>query len=359
MTTDEAIETIKQARSTLTKIKDGRKGLPTHSDKPLSKSTVKTYTDEIKSLVNKCGRMNKSVNFNSIVLVAKETQSIRTWHKRRAAMLYYFINLMEINLNIQNEMQRTHRGSDEWLVIVAKIKRITGILAKIENEPPIHLKDRKPKKSKMRELRDLPNDWREIVIARMPSYQPQILTLAITGCRPCEIVKGIEWSIIDGMLIAEIKGAKLGKHSGQEIRVLAYKINSPLVKSLAKIIIENGGACTIVLKSAANLTHSIRTAARRAFPKLKKSITCYSFRHQCAADLKANALLSGNSDEAQLQISAALGHAASQTKGQYGQAKQTRSGGAIPVKVTATRIVKQKVKTDFTNIKTIVPKPKI
>lgn len=343
--------TVKIARNTLSKIKNRRENLPAHTGKELSKSTEDTYSKEFARLVKNAIAIEKPLNYDALIKLAKDTSSIRTWHKRRAALLYYFIEILDKNLKDQAALQRTALGSEEWFSAVAKVSNTTSFLVQLDNEPPIALDKRKPKRSKKRDLRGLPDDWVQQIIKRMPTYQPQILTLAVTGCRPCELVKGVTWSILNNQIVAKIQGAKVGKNSGQIERTLSFEIDEQLTESLAKIISDNGGSCEIVLVSAINLTNAIKSAGRRAFPKFKKSITSISLRHQFSANFKASAASSSDSEDTQLLISAALGHASSQTKGYYGQVKQARSG-AVPTSVVATRQVKQKNRKSFSNTKT-------
>ena len=78
----------------------------------------------------------------------------------------------------------------------------------------------------------------------------------------------------------------------------------------------------------------MREAGKRAFPGFDRTITPYSMRHQVASDLK-DAELPGE------QISQALGHSASDTKGSYGE-WGAGNGSMAPSSVAAARAVKIK-----------------
>lgn len=333
MTKEEAYEVIKAARKTVSQIESRRKELPTYRDDSLSENTIAGYKVEYARLIN------GTKSYAELISKARSTTSIRTWHRRRAAIIYVLLTLLKKFLFKQDKMQKNLIEESEWLAKVKDIKVTESLLTKVENEPALKKTNRKPAESKKKHLRGLPKDWREQIIRRMPTYQPQILTLAITGCRPAEIVKGIKWRIDNNKLIAEINGAKVSKHSGQETRILSFKIEGEIAKALAEIISENGGSYVVTLVSAVNLTTAIRSAARRAFPKFKKSITAYSFRHQAAADWKALANTSTDPEESLIQVSAMLGHATNLTKGRYGHSSQSR-GTLIPEKVVMSRQVK-------------------
>ena len=83
----------------------------------------------------------------------------------------------------------------------------------------------------------------------------------------------------------------------------------------------------VKIQSAINLTTAIRSAGKRAFPKRKKSITCYSFRHQVTADWKSISKQSHDIEDALIEVSKALGHASDATKRYYGHSEQAKSDG--------------------------------
>jgi hypothetical protein len=106
-------------------------------------------------------------------------------------------------------------------------------------------------------MKDLPVDWRELVIARMRAYKPAALTAAGTGCRPAELVNGVRMSIEGGMLVAHIEGANVdvARGKGQEWRQLEWPLDhlSAMVRDLADEVARAGGALTVTIKSASNL----------------------------------------------------------------------------------------------------------
>ena len=84
---------------------------------------------------------------------------------------------------------------------------------------------------------------------------------------------------------------------------------------------------------ARKFSGAVRSAAKREWPRLKRTITPYCLRHQAAADWKADP------DMAADDVSRALGHATDKTKSHYGQAGQARRNGKGPV-VTAAKEIK-------------------
>jgi integrase len=139
----------------------------------------------------------------------------------------------------------------------------------------------------------LPPDWRERLVARMPTYRLATLTAAVTGCRPAELVGGVRVSIEGGMLVAFIRGAKVDveRGKGQEWRRLEWPLDNPsrMVRDLADEAARAGGALTVTIKSASNFSKSMSNAAAREWPRRKATITLYCLRHQVAAGMKATA----------------------------------------------------------------------
>ena len=190
----------------------------------------------------------------------------------------------------------------------------------------------------------------------MPKYNTQILTLSLTGCRPIELQKGILWKVESSKLVTTIIGAKISQYAGQEIRALTFPVIGELAEAMNKLVIENGGELFVSVSSTVNLTTAIRSAAKRAFPKFKKSVTAYSFRHQAAADWKAAVNNSDNPEQNLTEVSGMLGHATSQMKGRYGHSSQYR-GSLVPEKVEFSRQVKVTNKSSYKKLSSISAKP--
>ena len=110
--------------------------------------------------------------------------------------------------------------------------------------------------------------------------------------------------------------------------------SNPLAIAAGRFALENKGTITVKTPDAKAFSGAMREAGRRAFPDFERTITPYSMRHQMASDLKA-AELPGD------QISQALGHAVSDTKGSYGE-WGAGNGSMAPSSITASRAVKIK-----------------
>lgn len=355
MNKEEGFEIIKKARLLLVQIQTRQEKLSTYSEKPPSDKTILGYETEVNRLLEKCHLAGHS----DIVGIAKDTKAMNTWYRRRAAIYNQYKTKLSTDLSAQDKYQRSNNFNDDWFAYLTQIKIAIDVLEKLETEQPLEKKERSIKRSKKKDLKGLPNDWREKILERMPKYKKQILTLAITGCRPSEIVKGVKWSILQGengdedKLTAEIQGAKIGKFSGQEYRKATFLLNdhNRFIATLYEILLRQPNEeMTVTTASAINLTSAIRSAGKRVFPKFNKTITSYSFRHQIASNIKQSANSSGEADSILVKLSGLLGHANDQTKRYYGNEKQGTTGGVGLVNVITTREIRKRPIPNFVNL---------
>lgn len=177
-----------------------------------SESTIETYELELRRLTAKDG---------NVWLAAQNTSSPKTWYLRRAAILYDIEEkLMDCLWRL--EALRLSASASVGIIKILKIKQHAQLLEQINeleelyNAAPngLPLVTTKPRQSKRRLGRGLPNDWREQLASRLKNWQTQFLVAAITGCRPAELLKGVTLKVDADYLVAEIVGAKLTAHSG-------------------------------------------------------------------------------------------------------------------------------------------------
>ncbi len=199
------------------------------------------------------------------------------------------------------------------------------------------------RKSKKISLRGLPEDWREQMANNSSGqYHIPMLVILATGCRPAELKNGVKLILENGELSAVINGAKVTKHSGQEIRNLKLANNEITEKLKTYLIKDNGNPIITVEKPNSVSTH-MRSVGKRIWPKRKESITAYTARHAMAADCKASPLSETNPDF----VSKVLGHQADDTKSYYGTRSQSSSDRFVPLAVKSTKTVKKKNTTSF------------
>lgn len=267
---------------------------------------------------------------------AADTHKKATFFVRRAAIMYFCREIIEAGLKAQDQFQRggfaDSAKEEAWSVQIKALNTALILAKKAPDEPPLHLVKRR--QTKRVDLYKLPDNWRELMISRLPNYRDAVAVAAISGCRPAELVHGVEVSAVDGVLKIRISGAKVTEKSGQEWRELSFDLPSanPLAVILGRIALENGGRTVIKINDAKAFSGAVRSAGKRAFKDFSRTITPYSFRHQFASDLKA-AELPGD------KISQALGHFALDTKGSYGE-WGSGTGSMAPDAVSAARSIK-------------------
>ena len=204
---------------------------------------------------------------------------------------------------------------------------------------------KKIKHSKKLDLAKLPKNWRDQIFAAVKPEKSSRLASAVavlwaTGCRPTEVEKGIKVQLVDGQLVIEICGAKVGKITngegtfdrGLEWRKLTInpKLN-PATKYLKKLVAD--GQLHQVDYNKNSLRTRLNEVGRLALKKLKDtpSISPYSFRHAMGSDVKSCDDLS---DEQRSQI---MGHLACDSLSVYG--RRRHRGGVSPVtKVEASAV---------------------
>lgn len=186
---------------------------------------------------------------------------------------------------------------------------------------------------KRKSLKGLPKDWIGQLIGVLPiQHQNAALLMAVTGCRPVELKNGVLLELVDDdRLRITIKGAKYKKNKqGQKERVLT--IASWTVPGLFNLAYEQPREIWISRES-------YRKAVRRAIDKLGfKGVSPYSFRHQFAADLKAELGTNWTHED----LAKALGHITDRCQQYYGHPNQKRGGGSGILNVEASGSVKMK-----------------
>lgn len=299
--------------------------------------------------------------FDGEIAEALKTAKKSNWQACRAALLYFARRELEDQLAQQDKIQRACKafeltgGTAPWESWTKRAELVEQCTQAIEAvlAASLPIDGRVNRHTKRHDMAGLPPDWRERVIARMATYRAAAHAAAVTGCRPAELVAGVQLRVEGGRLVALVIGAKVevagGK--GQEWRRLEWPIDHPsvLVGDLAAEVTRASGSLLVAISNASNFSKSMSNAAAREWPKRKTTVTPYCFRHQVAADMKADGQLDSG------EISAALGHLSDATKSTYGHANMCKVRGVAPAHVTAARQVKAK---PAANIKQSVRKTK-
>ncbi|MDB4873340.1 MAG: integrase [Gemmatimonadales bacterium] len=331
-------------------IKRARAVLAATPKNEVSDSTAADYLRKVRRLRARSQHHGGEM-FDGAIAEALKTTKKSSWQASRAALLHCARAGLDGYLTQQDQVQRACRAADLlnqpaqwdlWKLLAERALECALAIEKVR-AAALPLKGRIDRHTKRQDMRGLPVDWRERVVARMPTYRAAALTAAVTGCRPAELVNGVRMSIEGGMLVAHIEGAKVdvARGKGQEWRRLEWPLNHPsaLVRDLAGEVMRKDGALAVTIKSASNFSKSVSNAAAREWPRRNTTVTPYCFRHQAAADMKASGQLDSG------EISAALGHLSDATKSTYGHANMSKGRGVAPARVTAARPVKLRTVT--------------
>jgi integrase len=328
-------------------IKRGRAVLLTLPKGEVRDSTAADYWRKVQRLRARSSGHGGGL-FDGAIAEALKTAKKSTWQACRAALLSCARRELEDNLAEQDKMQRGCKAKEltgglapwvGWKQIVELVARYTQAIETVL-AASLPIEGRIDRHTKRQDMAGLPPDWRERIVARLPKYRVVVLTAAVTGCRPAELVSGVQLSIVGGMLVAFVRGAKVdvvgGK--GQEWRRLEWTLDHPsaLVQDLVASLVEDGGTLRVTIANASNFSKSMSNAAAREWPKRKTTVTLYCFRHQLAADMKADGQLDSG------EISAALGNLSDATKSTYGHANMCKGRSLAPTRVAAAREVKMR-----------------
>ncbi len=331
--------------------------------------TRETEEDYEKIFQKLSGGQVNSQSKNTIIEAAKDTVYKPTWNKRRAAILYSCFNAIDQLLEHRKPLHGL--GTDN---LTNTIWYYIEIIQAIPDQCPLSHTEKS--KSKKRVIKRLKNDWCEQMIVKIdPKYQLDLVLFGLTGCRPAELVNGIDAVLTkDKKLLVTIKTAKVkdGKivikdqtnqqntklvdyQAGQESRTLIFDAqqNNYFLKKLLEILKNTydqrpskpkvGKTFRINLNIAnpKTLASKISRLGKKLFPGLNENISPYCFRHQFAVDLKSQGV-SGD------DISMMLGHGVDVTKEKYGfisRSKGSRSN--IPVGVKTILRVNDPLTTNF------------
>ncbi|TFI47148.1 integrase [Diaphorobacter sp. DS2] len=272
--------------------------------------------------------------------VVQSTTSVSTFRKRLIA-LEHFLRAQQEQLARQLNPPVVQLAEILHIRLFAQLKNLQT-LQRLRKEGMTGQRARR--RSKRQALAGLPANWRFTLCKRAASgpYLFPLIVLALTGCRPAELVSGAHiWRSKDeatgrSLIHFSIAGAKVKAAQGQPVRTITYDATDPhpfvvIVNDLLDA--QPKPQVFAQISSAVNLTVEIRRLARTLWPKHKHPITAYCFRHQFAADMKAN-----GDDEA---TSRGLGHISAETRRAYGTAAQASKWERVrPLHVDAKRPIK-------------------
>lgn len=186
--------------------------------------------------------------------------------------------------------------------------------------------ERGPSKSKRSTHAPAPDVAAGLLLGQQERVQrrhgERLVVLALTGCRPAEMRNGVRLEALRSkggrtVLRATLLGAKWdGGNRGHHDRVLQFPADTGAAAVLAAQVEAKGSRWTLTTTEAdvRSLNRALRAGA---------GMSCYSFRHQMASELKEQVATGGRTPE---EAAAAMGHASTASLAFYGRRSHARGG---------------------------------
>lgn len=278
--------------------------------------------------------IQKVSSCNKVSTLRKQVQSILPICKRM---------LFEKYEEAINEFKKGKADIGEMIVMHPSFKTLITLS---EMRAAEYRKVETPKvkrESKKSSLTKLPHDWREILADTLPvgHFTCPALALLLSGARPAEIERGIEFVQIGHRLRARIWGAKITENGGQPWR--SFDVADGFIKDILLDYVDperQEQSFCIKVKNGNSLTTHIRDLCRKIWPDHKQDVTCYTARHAMAADCK-RAIINGADPDLTSKV---LGHRVDKTASFYGSSFQGGGVSLAPTNVKVSRPVRNKQK---------------
>lgn len=145
--------------------------------------------------------------------------------------------------------------------------------------------------------------------------------ISVFGIRPAEMQKGVKLKFIDGMIFAQVKGAKVSDDKGHKYRAIGVSVRdgNKCDQVIMEAIYKNGG------EVLATQTKSDYDSLRKYFNNHYNGTSLYTYRHQVASDLKKAGV-------SKTQIAEVMGHRTTESQVHYGYARSSRGGRSMVAK---------------------------
>ena len=158
-------------------------------------------------------------------------------------------------------------------------------------------------------------------------HAPRLAILALTGCRPAELMKGVEIETRkkngNTAVLLTIQGAKVSENRGQKARTITFLAEGSAATALAEICAERGG------KFKLETSNADYRSLNRALQM--HGLSCYAFRHQVASELKDGISKGNITPENAAKV---MGHRSTESLSYYGTRSRARGGRRFAVGAT-------------------------
>lgn len=312
--------------------------LNTTKNEKTHKQYLKIYERLIKN--------NKNIEKNEVNLLLHKATTKSCYDLYRTSIKFGLINeIKELQKKSdearkQNNYELMKKLTDDAFKLAVVFKEQFYI-----NIQKPNFKKNNSKKKTLKKLENIENIINGLTEKQQAKYSEQLLVYSLFGLRPSEFRQGIELKSTfennNYFIEATIKGAKVNKQAGQELRTCKVSIdfNNNLYKQFFKKILKrNFSNENYVITQSKQDYNSL---SQIFFRKYKSDVSLYSFRHKVASDLKKSKI----DDDT---IAKFLGHRTDKSQASYGNYQH--GSGNKNFSASATHEIKHTKNKDFTYI---------
>ena len=315
-----------------------------HSRASLDSSTIRTYRTRYAHLLTRSEQVQRAVAQGAMTADAADLV------RRPAARATHYVDRRAVNFALCETIERlltefeTCAEEDDSGTVRKILHQLDEYLSALDRVPcdtgrrRLHEGYRstyashpaKPSRSKAggrADLGRLPADWRErIWYAQAPAsvHRNALAVLWATAARPEEIHRAITLHQGSGEIGIRITGIKThGGQYGQPWREIWIAADDhPAARHLSELLAR--GVDTVKVACPRSFSSGLGAIWDRIKGRRRVRVSAYSWRHQFAADAKANGRTTG-------EIAMALGHASDLTQRHYGSALQSHGTGGVRI----------------------------
>lgn len=255
-----------------------------------------------------------------------------SFYPTRAALKAGLAGRINNAMKAQDKAQRAGDYAEAGRLVKIAVQSLDQLAALEAVKPPPAEKVKESARKRLPKAKG--GQWQaKVYDAATPTMRPAIAVLWATGARPAEIEKGVDVERVAGGLRVRIPGAKVNddKHSGQPVRVLLVKEDTPAGRALLAAL--GDAQKTTIQRKADRISKDFLDHIRPRLPASYR-VSAYSFRHQTAANLKADL---GDPSK----VAEAMGHRSTRSQQHYGTKRQSQAGGGAVLDARATHKPKE------------------
>lgn len=313
--------------------------LNTTKNKKTQEQYLKIYERLIKN--------NKNIEKNEVNLLLHKATTKSCYDLYRTSIKFCLVNeIKELqkksdDARKQKNYELMKKITDETFELAVTFKEQFDI-----NIQKPDFKKNNSKKKTLKKLENIENIINGLTEKQQAKYSEQLLVYSLFGLRPAEFRQDVELkAIFEGknyFIEAKIKGAKVNKQSGQDLRTCKVSIdfNNNLYKQFFKKILKRNFSNENYVITQSKQDYD--SLSQIFYRKYERDVSLYSFRHKVASDLKKAKV---NDDT----IAKFLGHRTDKSQVSYGNHQQS-SNSNKSFSATATHEIKHTKNRDFTYI---------